>query len=1203
MGHEAKTTNHSSYNSFGFVALHVRRSSLLARHIKAMRTPRVMPEMPGAVLPPRDLFGARWHRGAGSKDRMKADAVAMGAESLVELQEPDHGWRNFGCYRTWSDAIGRLRHIDVQRRHLFEVIGHGRECKPYLDLDGPPLPCCGFVTVAEVVELASKLVTTVFRCDYGVELLPDQLVWLESPQADKLSLHLTVSTHGPQWVFSSNHRRDPSGAWNLASRVRQMAPGGFASLVDVTVYSKDREMRTLGAVKHGKPVSSALVPVGSRVGGSGGGGNVLTVAAARDALVTWLDDPSERRRLEVPVPVPVALRPAGPSGGGGAQGGSEFRREDAARQEPEAEQSLVVVRMLDLVREKLHETAFHDRRHGEEAPYDRARGVKFGYTDRGEACYTGVVHDGSQNLRCYVDGSGAVHARCFSERCAGVGAVMLGQLRVESDAHLSGAVRINQRYLAFGTPDSAGGPFEVPVRRWLGGEFRGLSIRSAMGSGKSTFLDAFLSELGPDASVLVVTYRQSLAYEHVRKMRGHGFVSYLDWPSSERPDLSDRAAYPRVICQIESLHLLSEGPCMLPSFDVVVLDESESLLRHFSSTTVPNPMLAMDSFVMVLQQARRGVVTLDAAWGPLTHAVLAKAGLSNVLVVNEWQPDSPRTFAVSNDAARWQAQIVADLAAGLNVVVVSLSAEKAMSVHAAAAMEVGEAACVLHSSKTGDELKRQLADVDALWTKYRAVVYTPTIAAGVDFSSEHFDRMYLYICTMSALPATALQMAFRVRKLRDVRVRCLAAPNVRMSVESSRAALTSVEMMAWLRWMSSSLASGPRMHPPSAEAGSSNAEPGMPRLATLAGQLSATGTRVRLAQRTLDDVWHGSNASSAVQSACLPRVTYWLLMTSFVEAERYNASGNYLRELAALARAAGHHLVIERIAANVSGADVAGEDGADAATLSCVADQLLAAAGRPRATHAEVAAMRLRKHDSLASEPDKWYTFYVAYMAGWGIDRVDQAFIERCGTQPASAKAKLLARILCPSLRRAHDSDVGLVEQNDIFKVVLVQQTVAALGLRSALDDETVVGDLLGVFRDRLSSTEMFREYARTSKLFRIGDGGVRTPWDLGKVVKAVNMVLGAAGLKLAVSVDARKRSEGGRKRVRTYRLDGEAVAEMTELVKMRLRRARRVGGMGQDVTVENEHARTRLDACTMPLFGRLLDDDDDGLLLDDGEM
>ena len=85
---------------------------------------------------------------------------------------------------------------------------------------------------------------------------------------------------------------------------------------------------------------------------------------------------------------------------------------------------------------------------------------------------------------------------------------------------------------------------------------------------------------------------------------------------------------------------------------------------------------------------------------------------------------------------------------------------------------------LLHTSKTGDDIKTQLCDVNELWKQYNVVIFTPTIAAGVDFSEAHFDRMYFYACTMSASAMTALQMMFRVRHLTDPEVDFCIAKNM-----------------------------------------------------------------------------------------------------------------------------------------------------------------------------------------------------------------------------------------------------------------------------------------------------------------------------------------------------------------------------------------------------------------------------------------
>jgi hypothetical protein len=337
------------------------------------------------------VFGAEWHRGEGAKARMKALAAEMECragvrcECQVQLQDPDSGARHFACYRTWEEAMRQLRRLRGQHRHLFEIVAHGRPCKPYLDVDGPPLPTAGFATVAEVVEHFDALVIGIFLNDYEVTLAREQLIWLVSPQSDKLSLHLTVCTAGgirpndPQWVYSSNHQSDPTGASHLAQRIRQLDPERAGPLVDVSVYSKDREMRAVGACKFGKSGESALVPVRELLPGQ----------PASDALITCLNDAGNVRLLVVPGHIPRAVRTRG----------RELRTPaEAAELEPDEERSMIVVRMLDLLREELHPTAYHDRRSAE-APRDPAVGIKFNYRDRSEACYTGHVHEGAQNLR------------------------------------------------------------------------------------------------------------------------------------------------------------------------------------------------------------------------------------------------------------------------------------------------------------------------------------------------------------------------------------------------------------------------------------------------------------------------------------------------------------------------------------------------------------------------------------------------------------------------------------------------------------------------------------------------------------------------------------------------------------------------------------------------------------------------------------
>jgi hypothetical protein len=198
-----------------------------------------------------------------------------------------------------------------------------------------------------------------------------------------------------------------------------------------------------------------------------------------------------------------------------------------------------------------------------------------------------------------------------------------------------------------------------------------VSIRSPMGTGKTTLLDNVMRRLGPEATALVITYRQTLALEQTGKLKTHGFVSYLDVPHDKQ--LHRRAKYPRVICQLESMHRLVALTGEHEAFDLVIVDESESVLRHINSPTVKAPAYAVDLLLGVLRGARR-VITLDAFWGNATADFLSAGGIANRLVINQHKAP-PRTFEFTNHNEAWRARILDDLSEGRNVVVASLSTE------------------------------------------------------------------------------------------------------------------------------------------------------------------------------------------------------------------------------------------------------------------------------------------------------------------------------------------------------------------------------------------------------------------------------------------------------------------------------------------------------------------------------------------------
>lgn len=1123
--------------------------------------------MSTSTTKPRLICNTWWHSGKGSKSYMQADAVACGATVQLQLQDRQIGYRQFGCYGSWDVALPCLEAMRRAPNHMFEIIRHGMMCKPYLDLDGPEVPAAFGGPAAgphKVIERASSLVRRIFLDDYGITLKPNDTIWLLSPNPFKLSLHLIISTHSPQYVYKSNHKSDPGGAAHLAMRMKELDTD-LAPLIDISVYSKDREMRAHRAFKYGKDPSTALAiysPPGT-----------LPSASERDVFITCLDD--DVSVINVPITMPDVV----------ARQRRSLRSVGEAMQRcPPEQHAECVTRMMDLLQAHLHPTAYYDRGHGEEDPFNPAIAIKFNYHDRSELCYTGSTHAGCQNLRCWVDSCGDVHCKCFSDRCANHLPHRLGSLRAERDDYIAKALCVNMEFIEFdptlnddrGPSSSDVDPSVAAVSRalhdWLNGSVKALSLRSPMGSGKTQFLRALFLHFGSCfKTAFFPTYRQSLASEHARKMEDHGFVSYLDvrrngGPCSEDEaedvdnttytsgdPLSDRARYPRVICSVESMYRLA-SEFEVPTFDVVVLDESESLLRHWASKTVKGPSARMDWFINMLCRARC-IVMLDATWGALSHEFLERIGLSNILIINNRPPRVPRTFAFSKDEEAWQGNIISDLKAGKKVAVASLSAEHAYCLHRAV-LDAGVSPdlVLLHTSKTADNIRRGLRNVDALWSRYILVIYTPTIAAGVDFSVEHFDRMYFYACAGSALPATALQMLFRVRKLADPAVSCCVSRTMRFGLTASSPALTSDDTRQWLLWMDASM----------------RKDIGGVDLSNM----QTNFVRVSAAQ------------GGRPQHRLLPAFTPLMGVLSFVEAERHNASKQYMREFAVLAEAGGHRVITDELPAGPPPVAVHEEEEKGASTSTTVALMLEAHTRCPNPTTNDIKELERRLHYGTASADDKWLHYVETYKTNWGLQRLDAKFLQANKTEAVYPATKTMEWLLCPQHKPTR-IDKCVDERTMMLRLPLVEGVISALGLASPFDTDTVIPDLMAVFNTRVKETPMFMDYANNAKLFYKGSKGVMdNEWDLRKAAKSVNMVLGAVGLKLKPSLTKRPRDTNGRQNMETsnYRLDLTCAAEMLELTRLHMS-ARRERWLAH---VCNPHARKALAACTLSKYGHL---------------
>ena len=474
----------------------------------------------------------------------------------------------------------------------------------------------------------------------------------------------------------------------------------------------------------------------------------------------------------------------------------------------------------------------------------------------------------------------------------------------------------------------------------------------------------------------------------------------------------------------------------------------------------------------------------------------------------------------------------------------------------------------MHTSKTGDEVKKALVDVDGLWTKHRLVLYSPTISAGVDFSAEHFDRMYLYVCPLSCTPMGTLQMTGRVRKLRDQTIVCCTSPNMRLTGTASRRAVTYAETMKFLRWMDSRIQ----------------------EKQLLTRQLARF--RVSSYKDDDDDLDEDECVSGSVT---LPEESPLLALQARELGERENAASRFFFEFRDMAVAGGHAVEVlsdaslteEALIHSVEdeAAQPAPAEGEPDGKTTVIGKMLVGAlvpVSDDMTPEEHFKALETRLFGNEATEDDKWAHYAKSYMVGWGLDRLDEPFLrEHDVVRPKCPKVAQLIRVLYPPLCAEATLESAVSARVSILRTPMIREVLQALGFRSPFDTEHRIPDLMATWEAGLKDVEFFRTYRQSAKLFDVN--GRTSAWSLNTVSKALGIVLGCIGLKLE-STRKQCRLDGKKKETYTYSLDEGQCAEMLELVRLKMR------GSDYRAAAPNAHARELLLRDEFPRYGHLID-------------
>jgi superfamily II DNA or RNA helicase len=288
------------------------------------------------------------------------------------------------------------------------------------------------------------------------------------------------------------------------------------------------------------------------------------------------------------------------------------------------------------------------------------------------------------------------------------------------------------------------------------GDIKTITIKSPMGTGKTICLTNLIkSNDSLFVRILMVTHRIDFSNSIYGVFKELGFKHY-------KHDKTEIALANRVIVSIDSLYKIFNTNAR--PFDLIILDEIESLLYHFSSKTLDGSNEFVFSGFLTLCRISKKILLSDADFNLRAFNFVSQLEKEPNIIYNIYN-NNKKVIKLNFDENVLVKDIYDKINLNKNVVVICQSITKANNLHEKLSKEFKDKTIVLHTSKTPDDVKQKLVDVNEFWSKMNILIYTSTIECGIDFNKEHFDNMYVFTTSRCNSPRSLIQQMGRIRKL------------------------------------------------------------------------------------------------------------------------------------------------------------------------------------------------------------------------------------------------------------------------------------------------------------------------------------------------------------------------------------------------------------------------------------------------------
>ena len=608
--------------------------------------------------------------------------------------------------------------------YIYEYIFEKSKCVPYFDyefeLDIKPTQIELDDMLSNILILIIKEFDEIFKIKINeTQFKITSSHGLKSNGKFKVSWHIIITGY----YFESNKQ-----CAYLSDKLKESDKN-----FDLSVYSQDRMMRTVGSAKSWDD-QRVLIPVNSLTNTN------FTISQIEDYLITNV------KPQWIKLICPLILKKTVNKKNYikmyiDKLADSDKQIENQTENQTDKKDNLnqIGFQIEKIMKENFHEDTYFTK---SVEKFDGITFYGFNYTNRKQKCFTGFSHD-SIGFYCWVDSQSNIMLKCFSDKCKGC-EKLIGNLLKSNEFYKS--VQIESKYLNDCTD----------VNELLKSFDKTLLIKSNMGTGKTELICDYITLFKPKR-ILWISTRQTYATNICSRLKNFNFINYLD-------DKENFYSKPRIIVQLESLHMLEKN-FKIRMYDLIVLDEIESILYHFDSLTIAQySSNTFDLLYLLCMNKTTKIIGMDADLDLRTIEYIKDIDPNYKLVVNKYVNNDIKII-ITHNKNYFIDKIKKDLEDKKNICIISLSIKLLYQIEEI--LIDLKIKFIIHTRDADDKFKKELEQVNTFWNKYQVVMYSPVISCGVDFTNLYFDSVYSIINPSAASPRVYKQMLGRIRNMKS----------------------------------------------------------------------------------------------------------------------------------------------------------------------------------------------------------------------------------------------------------------------------------------------------------------------------------------------------------------------------------------------------------------------------------------------------